>query len=165
MAEIVTARLRVRPPQESDRIRFVKLFCDNDFMIFAGALDSEEANARFDHMLAVCETLPFAKQPVIELSSGAIVGYTGVDYIDFEGKTRLEWGFRLVPECRGNGYATEASQALISRAHQTFVGEVIAIIDPENDASRNVCKKLGFRFWKRGPVLDDLCDLYTLIIE
>jgi RimJ/RimL family protein N-acetyltransferase len=165
MAEIVTARLRVRRPRESDRARFVELFCDTDFMIFSGVLDSEEANARFEHMLTVCERLPFAKQPVIEISSGAIVGYTGVDYIDFEGKTRLEWGYRLVPECRGNGYATEASQALISRARQTFVGELIAIIDPENDASRNVCNKLGFPFWKRAPVDGDPCDLYTLIIE
>ena len=39
------------------------------------------------------------------------MGYTGVDYIDFEGRTWLEWGYRPVPECRGLGYATEAGQA------------------------------------------------------
>ena len=76
------------------------------------------------------------------------MGYTGVDYIDFEGKTWLEWGYRLVPEYRGRGYATEASQALLAKAHQTYAGELLAIIAPENLASRSVCHKLGFTFWK-----------------
>lgn len=90
---VTTARLRVRLPQETDRYRFIELLCDKDFMVFyPGAFTGEQASDRFDHMLAVCEILPFGKQPVVELSSGAIVGYTGVDYIDFEGKTWLEWG-------------------------------------------------------------------------
>ena len=82
----------------------------------------------------------------------------GVDYIDFE----LEWGYRLVPECRGRGYATEASQALLAEAHQTYAGEVLAVIAPENLASQNVCRKLGFTFWKQAPVDGDLRNLYTL---
>jgi hypothetical protein len=90
------------------------------------------------------------------------VGYTGVDYIDFEGKTWLEWGYRLVPECRGLGYATEASQALLAKAHQTYAGELLAIIAPENLASQNVCHKLGFTFWKQAPVEGDIRNLYTL---
>jgi hypothetical protein len=83
----------VRPPLEADRARFVELFRDEDFMVFYPAVFSEEeANGRFDHMVAVCEAVPFGKQPVVELSSGLVVGYTGVDYIDFEGRTWLEWG-------------------------------------------------------------------------
>ena len=132
-----TARLLVRPPREADR-------------------------DRFDHIVAVGQTIPFGKQPVVELSSGLVVGYTGVDYIGFEGKTWLEWGYRLVPECRGRGYATEASQALLAQAHQTYAGELLAIIAPENLASQNVCRKLGFTFWKRAPVDGDMRNLYTL---
>ena len=103
-------------------------------------------------MVAVCQAIPFGKQPVVELSSGLVVGYTAVDYIDFEGKTWLEWGYRLAPECRGLGYATEASQALLAKAHQTYAGELLAIIAPENLASQKVCQKLGFTFWKQAPV-------------
>lgn len=160
---VTTGRLRVRPPREADRDRFVELFCDEDFMVFyPGVLTEEEANGKFDHMAAVCQAIPFGKQPVVELSSGLVVGYTGVDYIDFEGKTRLEWGYRLVPECRGLGYATEASQALLAKAHQTYAGELLAIIAPENLASQNVCRKLGFTFWKQAPVDGDIRNLYTL---
>lgn len=160
---VTTARLRVRFPREADRDRFVELFRDEDFMVFyPDVLTEEEANDRFDHMVAVCRTIPFGKQPVVELASGLVVGYTGVDYIDFEGRTWLEWGYRLVPERRGLGYATEASRALLAKAHQTYAGELLAIIAPENLASQNVCRKLGFTFWKQAPVDGDIRNLYTL---
>ena len=125
-------------------------------------LTREQVSDRFDRMLAVCVTLSFGKQPVVELSSGTVVGYTGVDYIDFEGSTWLEWGYRLAPEGRGRGYATEASRALLSRARQTHPGELLAIIAPENLASQNVGRKLGFTFWKQAPVEGDLRNLYRL---
>jgi RimJ/RimL family protein N-acetyltransferase len=161
---VTTARLLVRPPREADRFRFIELFCDEDFMVFyPGSLTGEQASDRFDHMLAVCATLPFGKQPVVELSSGVVVGYTGVDYVEFEGRTRLEWGYRLVRESRGRGYATEASRALLSRARQTYAGELLAIIAPENLDSQNVCRKLGFTFWKQAPVEGDLRNLYSLL--
>ena len=163
MPAVRTARLLVRPPEEADRDRFVELFGDEDFMVFyPGVLTEEQASDRFDHMVAVCHAVPFGKQPVIELASGRTVGYTGADHIDFEGRAWLEWGYRLVPECRGRGYATEASQALLATAHQTYSGELLAIIAPENLASQNVGRKLGFTFWKQAMVEGDLRNLYTL---
>lgn len=66
---------------------------------------------------------------------------------------RLEWGWRLVPEARGRGYATEAVRALLDVAHGTFTGEIIAMIDPANLPSQNIAGKVGFAFWK--PGLDD----------
>jgi RimJ/RimL family protein N-acetyltransferase len=160
-----TTRLLVRPPREADRDRFAELFCDEDFMVFyPDVLTAEEAGDRFDHMVAVCQAIPFGKQPMVELSSGLVVGYTGVDYIDFEGTTWLEWGYRLVPECRGLGYATEASKALLARAHQSYEGELLAIIAPENRASQNVCRKLGFTFWKQAPVDGVVRNLYTVSV-
>src|SRR3954471_15777535 len=84
---VTTARLLVRRPREADRDRFVELFRNEDFMVFhPGRLTEDAATDRFDHMVAVCQTIPFGKQPVIELSSGRIVGYTGVDHIDFDGR-------------------------------------------------------------------------------
>ena len=162
---IKTARLLVRPPREADRDRFVELFCSEEFMVFyPRALTDKEASDRFDHMVAVCRAVPFGKQPVVELSSGVVVGYTGVDYICFEDQTWLEWGYRLVPERRGLGYATEASQALLAKAHQTYAGEVLAIIAPNNLASQNVCRKLGFTFWKQARVQGPVRNLYTLVV-
>lgn len=162
---VTTQRLLVRPPQEADRARFVELFQDEDFMAFASrALSAAEAEDRFDHMVAVCRTVPFGKQPVVERASGIVVGYTGVDHIEVEGRPWLEWGYRLAPEFRGRGYATEAGQALLAKAGRTYEGDLLAIIDPENLASQNVCRKLGFTFWKRALVDGDVCNLYTLTV-
>jgi RimJ/RimL family protein N-acetyltransferase len=146
---MLTPRLEVRLPVEGDRRRFLQLFCDDDFMAFtAGMLDVEAANHRFDEMLLRGEELSFAKQPVIELATGVIIGYSGADWFEFEGLNRLEFGYRLIPEARGRGFATEASRAVLAKSAEIFRGDMLAIIDPKNHASVNVARKLGFLFWK-----------------
>jgi len=163
---MLTPRLEVRLPRESDRARFVQLFCDEDFMVFSsGVLPPDAAHDRFDRMLARGAELPFAKQPVIERSTGTIVGYAGVDWFDFEGRRRLEFGYRLVPRARGMGYATEAGRALLADATDTYRGEVFAIIDPTNHASQNIAAKLGFTFWKQAMVEGYLDNLYRQRID
>ena len=160
---VITERLLVRPPREADRARFVELFMSEDFMVYyGGALTEAEASRRFDRMTEVCRTVPFGKQPVVERSSGQVIGYTGVGRIEYAGRTWLEWGWRLVPECRGRGYATEATQALLAKARQSHPGELLVIIVPENLPSQNVARKLGCTFWKQDRVEGYLCNLYRL---
>jgi RimJ/RimL family protein N-acetyltransferase len=158
---MLTARLEVRRPEPADRDRFVELFCDPDFMVFSGGVhDRSSANARFDEMLVTAHDVPFAKQPVIERATGRIVGYTGVAWFHFEGARRLEYGYRLVPEARGRGYATEAGTALLGLAEQAFRGELLAMIDPTNEPSQRVIAKLGFPYWKQAEVEGFLANLY-----
>ena len=160
---LVTERLEVRHPTEADRPRFVELFSDDEFMVFSGEEMSEaEASGRFDRMRARCAEVSFAKQPIVERSSGVVIGYTGVDRIVFEDRRWLEWGYRLVPGARGRGYATEASAALIDAAAQEYTGTILGIVHPENGPSQNVIRKLGFTYWKRAPVLGDVRDLFRL---
>jgi RimJ/RimL family protein N-acetyltransferase len=163
---MLTPRLEVRLPRESDRARFVQLFCDEDFMVFSsGVLTPDTAHRRFDGMLTNGSDLPFAKQPVVERSTGTIVGYAGVDWFDFEGRRRLEFGYRLVPEARSLGYATEASRAVLAKAAESFSGEILAVIDPANHSSQNVSAKLGFTFWKEAIVAGYLVNVYRQRID
>jgi RimJ/RimL family protein N-acetyltransferase len=160
-----TSRVEVRLPAEDDRERLVQLWRDEGFMIFAGGvLDADAANRRFDKMLLRAEELPFAKQPAIELATGVIIGYAGADWFEFEGQNRLEFGYRLVPEARGRGYATEAGQAVLAKVTDSFRGEILANIDPRNHASQNVARKLGFEFWKLAAVKGYLDNIYRLQI-
>jgi RimJ/RimL family protein N-acetyltransferase len=164
-SRVPVARVEVRLPVEADRDRFVALFGDDEFMVFSdGTLTDAGAHARFDRMLANAAELPFAKQPVIERSTGRVVGYAGVDRIDLEGREWLEFGYRLVPDARGKGYATEASLAVLARGAGSYRGEILAIIDPANEASQAVAGKLGFRYWKRAEVGGCIRDLYLLRI-
>jgi RimJ/RimL family protein N-acetyltransferase len=150
---MLTERLEVRLPREPDRARFVELFCCPEFMVFSGGVhDLDSAHARFDEMLRTASEVPFAKQPVIERATRTIVGYSGVAWFDFEGVRRLEFGYRLVPEARGQGYATEAGRQVLALAAMTFRGELLAMIDPTNEASQGVISKLGFTFWKQAEI-------------
>ena len=88
------------------------------------------------------------------------MGYAGVAWFEFEGERRLEFGWRLVPEARGHGYATEAGRALLALATERFHGEILAMIDPTNTPSKNVAEKLGFTFWKPAVVDGFLDDMY-----
>ncbi|MDQ1433611.1 MAG: hypothetical protein QOF59_427 [Actinomycetota bacterium] len=158
---IRTERLEVRPPTEADRDRFVELFQSPDFMVFSdGVHDLASAHTRFDQMLLTASELPFAKQPVIEPATSRIVGYSGVARFDFEGASRLEFGYRLVPEVRGRGYATEAGRAVLALAAETFHGELLGMVDPTNHASIGVITKLGFEFWKQAEVNGYVDNLY-----
>lgn len=158
---LVTERLEVRLPDEVDRARFVDLFRNEEFMVFSeGDLSVVDANVRFDRMLALSVEISFAKQPIVERSSQRVIGYTGVDWIEFEDGRWLEWGYRLTPDTRGRGYATEASSALLASAAQVFTGEILGLTHPENAPSRRVMEELGFEYWKRGPVQGDVRDLY-----
>jgi RimJ/RimL family protein N-acetyltransferase len=160
---VLTERLEIRLPVEADRDRFVDLFCDEDFMVFSdGVLDEPAARRRYDEMLVRAQELSFAKQPVIERATGVIVGYSGVDWFDYEGERRLEYGWRLVRDARGRGYATEAGRAILAHAAQVSGAEILAIIDPQNTPSQNVARKLGFTFWKQALVDDYLVNLSRL---
>lgn len=143
----------------------MELFREEGFMVFsAGVLTTDAAHDRFDRMLVRGAELTFAKQPVIERSTGIIVGYAGVEWFEFEGRRRLEFGYRLVPEARGRGYAIEASQALLAKAAETFRGEILAMIDPKNHPSQNVAGKLGFTYRKQAIVGGYLVNIYRLHI-
>lgn len=161
-----TERLELRPAEEQDRAVFVELFGRSDFMVFSGGpLTPTDASARFDEMLAAGREIPFAKQPVVERSSGLIVGYSGVAWLDFDDRRWLEFGYRFVPEARGKGYATEAAQALVAVARQTFSGDILATIDPANDASKRVARKLGFEFWKMATIKGLEEEIYRLSLR
>ncbi|MEE9597730.1 MAG: GNAT family N-acetyltransferase [Acidiferrobacterales bacterium] len=56
----------------------------------------------------------------------------------------IEIGYILKRPAWGNGYATEAAERLLRFAfEETPLEEIVGVIDPENEASRRVLKKLG----------------------
>ncbi len=57
----------------------------------------------------------------------------------------IELGFMLRKFAWGSGFATEAAGRLLRFAfEETQLREVVAVIDPENRASHNVLRKIGF---------------------
>jgi RimJ/RimL family protein N-acetyltransferase len=156
-----TSRLEIRLPDECDRSAFSVLFCDEHFIAFSdGVYTRAGAEERFDHMLQRALEFAFAKQSVIDRSTGELVGYSGADVIEFEGQTRFEFGYRLALSARGKGYATEAWLAILDLMSEHFSGEVLAFIAPTNQRSMAVIGRLGFDFWKLAPVGDYIDRVY-----
>jgi RimJ/RimL family protein N-acetyltransferase len=158
---MLTERLEVRTLAESDRARFVQLLMDPAFMVFSnGTHTLESAGDYFDHLLALNAELAFAKQPIVVRSCDDIVGYAGVDWFELRGRRELEFGYRLVPEARGFGYATEASVALLKAVSGVFDGTIFAIVHPTNEASLKTANKLGFEFIEQTLIDGDLRHLF-----
>ena len=131
---------------------------------FAAALRSGETTEAHCRMLVektrtVADELHCSKRPVVERATGELVGYAGFDVMEFEGAQWLELGYRLIRSARGKGYATEACATILAQASVLFGGEVLGVVDPANSASKRVLDKVGFRYWKRATIGDEV-DVY-----
>ncbi|GAB6106289.1 GNAT family N-acetyltransferase [Fusibacter bizertensis] len=61
----------------------------------------------------------------------------------------VEIGYEIVPEHQNNGYATEASEALIKWAKESKqIKSIVACVEPDNLPSVKVLRKLGFYFFE-----------------
>jgi len=98
---------------------------------------------------------------MIRLADGAVVGRCG-----FHGPPwavgRAEIGYTVLPEFRGQGFATEAAAALVAWAWEQGEQTVFATVAPANLASLAVARKLGFV--ETGSQIDDI-DGLELVFE
>lgn len=82
---------------------------------------------------------------VIEPEAATVIGDVGF-HSPVTGHAEVEMGYVLLPGCRGRGYATEASAALLEWAFgRPGVERVVLKIEPGNTASVRVAEKLGMR--------------------
>ena len=59
-------------------------------------------------------------------------------------------GFALLPEYAGCGYASEAAAAVLDWGRATFgLQRIVGIVDPGNDRSISLLKKLGMHFERK----------------
>jgi len=75
----------------------------------------------------------------------------------------VEFGYTIYAPFRGQGYATEATQALMTWAQQQGVRRFVLTIRPDNQPSLRIAARLGFT--KIGSQMDEedgLEDIYEL---
>ncbi|MGW9405145.1 GNAT family N-acetyltransferase [Arthrobacter sp. NPDC055585] len=84
---------------------------------------------------------------VVETRDGEFLGDCGLTWQKINGEsTELEVGYHVRADRQGLGYATEAAAACRDFARETLSARrLVAIIHPENAASRRVAEKLGMR--------------------
>ena len=81
----------------------------------------------------------------IERSSGRLVGISGTQPLGTTGDLEVGWIFAR--DTWGRGYATEAGAAAMRYVLETLGRpRAVAIIDPDNEPSKRVARRLGMEY-------------------
>jgi len=126
-------------------------------MITGRPLSRTEALTKFQHILKINEqSRQFGYYAVRNKWDGIFVGLAKVVLAN-EGEAEI--GYMILPEYWGKGYGTEISQQLIGYCKGIAgLKSLLAIIDPENQASKRILEKGGFN-------LDEACEIAGLPAE
>jgi RimJ/RimL family protein N-acetyltransferase len=84
----------------------------------------------------------------VEERTSGIVGGTVLlvplpEPADDSGKGEVEVGWHFHPDAWGRGLATESARAAIGHGFRSGLGEIYAVVRPDNAASLAVCARLG----------------------
>jgi [ribosomal protein S5]-alanine N-acetyltransferase len=113
---------------------------------FGGPFSQEKIRERLAREINLMSSHNVQYWPIFLLPSGAHVGCAGLQPYKLDEKI-YELGVHLLPVYWGQGFAVEASKAIIAFAFESLgARSLVAGHHPENDASRRVLKKLGFRY-------------------
>lgn len=144
---LATSRLELRVWTAGDFDLAMALWGDPDVTRFIGGPFSEEqVRQRLSREIANQERYGVQYWPLVLRTTGEPVGCCGL--APFQPDERIyELGFHLRKEHWGRGYAQEAAVAVIDFAFGTLGAKgLFAGHHPENEASRRLLAKLGFRY-------------------
>lgn len=128
-------------------------------------LNEEDAWKNFARMSGYWDICGYGFWIVEEKETGRFLGEAGLaDFkrnIDPPLTGKPEFGWVIVADAHGKGYATEAARAAIEWKDANLPGSpACCIIDPENARSIRVAEKLGFREVARTKYKDRPINIY-----
>ena len=146
-----TARLRLRRLRPSDLDVIAAMVADPEQMRHYPAPRSrDEARAWLDRNLAVYDRHGHGTWYLEFVQDGGFAGYCGIRPLELDGRTEMELGWHVLRTHWNQGLATEAATAAMELGFGRFgLRRLVAIIHPDNAASRAVARKLGMQ--EEGP--------------
>lgn len=149
MLHIETGRLIIRSLQHADAPMLAELWSDPDVTRFMGGPRDYNQVRETLEQDAAGPALTFDLWPVVEKDSGRIIGHCGLLDKEVEGQVEIELVYVFHPAVWGKGYATEAGAAIRDYAFTSLrPTRLIALVDPDNTASAQVARTLGFQLEK-----------------
>lgn len=145
-----TGRLVLQPESLHDFPRFYSMSVDPDVMQYIGDgtvfhWTEDTAMEKFQERISCQQDQALGNLAVYRKDTGQYVGWCGIAESRF--LQEIELSYRLCRDCWSNGFATEASRALLAEFFQmTEIKNVFSCTHPDNIASRRVLEKLGFVF-------------------
>lgn len=146
-----TQRLIITPPQVEDFENLLLLQSDARVMRYIGkgmSRSEEEVRSGLERAIAHYAKHGFSLGSVFEKASGHFVGRAGLIYLAYDdSQPEIELGYALTKKAWSKGYATELSQALVQWGFDHLgIDKLVAVINPENEASRRVLEKIGMSY-------------------
>ena len=80
----------------------------------------------------------------VERESGRAVALAGLQWEQIDGRRELDLGCVVAADARLRGYATEASEAIVSAAFAAGFDRITAMTFPDNEPALHVLEKLEF---------------------
>jgi len=142
-----TRRLLLRSQEPADAEVFHKLWAERDARVPAHRrLDAQGRPTARD----IAEDIRASRVAsllltVVRSESHDVLGYAGLVFAGKGVEDEPEIAFELLRDVHGNGYATEAGEAVVLWARQLGHRRLWASVWDWNLASRRVLEKLGFR--------------------
>lgn len=141
-----TARLRFRQMTMADLDAMSSMLGDPDVMIYYPSPKTRDEAADW----IAWNQANYARHGyglwIVETHDGDFVGDCGLTWQQVNGRSELEVGYHVRRELQGRGYASEAALACLEFARDVVgVGLLVAIVHPDNAASRRVAERLGMR--------------------
>ena len=164
---LTTARLRLRPPRESDIDALFSLFSDprvTEVWSHEAWTERRQAEDLFRSIVEHAERGTLYQWAITEAGHDALIGTATLSAINRTHRSAMI-GYALLPTMHGRGYAREAAGALIRHAFTDLnLHRIGADLEPDNAGSRAVLDAHGFQvegrqrdtYWLNGRWYDSL---------
>jgi RimJ/RimL family protein N-acetyltransferase len=148
---LTTDRLAITPMSMAHWEAYALAWADPQMTAFIGGKPRARGESwpKFVQGVGLWTLFGYGFWTFIDRETGAFVGNGGLARFErgipqIEGFPEAGWAF--IPDVWGKGYATEAMTAILDWADANLdAPETRCMIDPENSASLNVAKKLGYQ--------------------
>lgn len=147
---IETDRLILRPFTSNDLDALASIGSDPDVMHYIGdgkPQSREQTEQRLNAIIEHHSRHGFGLWAAVDKSSGDLMGFCGLQLLD--NTSEVEVGYRLAKRFWGMGLASEAAMASLRYGFEDLgLDRIVAVVHPENIASRRVIEKIGLKYVK-----------------
>lgn len=148
--KLVTKNLIIRSYKADDYIGLFDTLNDQNVLAFIpeSSITKNEAQEAVNWLISNYKRESNYKYsfPIESQINHDFMGWCGFGYLDFDiGKTEIY--ITLKSKYWGQGYATEALEILLKYIFNDMnLNEIVAVVKPDNIASRRVIEKLDFKY-------------------
>ena len=161
---ITTSNLRLRPFAAGDLPALFEILQEPGiFQYFPNPGNPTRNQVRrfIERQIHGWEDFGYAWWAVEPYEENCLAGWCGLQFLPESDETEI--GYLLGERFRGKGYATEAAQRSVRWGFETLPLErLIALVHPQNTASRRVIEKVGMTYLHEAEYFGMLCRKYQL---